>query len=159
MTKENSSKKHVFPKNVSRTALLHPRTLKQTATVNPTSPLSRNKKSLNQKRLLLRMTCQFLTDYVKVAFHMMTHLLMMMLSTSLLIVMMMHLLIPEHLLNPTIQIIIRYSIFFVVLDLYSYLYDCMIYVVNCIIFLLCMIVYYTQCHGLDLCPRRPSPAL
>ena len=28
MTKENSSKKHVFPKSVSRTALLHPRTLK-----------------------------------------------------------------------------------------------------------------------------------
>ena len=26
MMKENSSKKHVFPKNVSRTALLHPRT-------------------------------------------------------------------------------------------------------------------------------------
>ena len=28
MTKENSSKKHVLPKNVSRNALLHPRTLK-----------------------------------------------------------------------------------------------------------------------------------
>ena len=27
--KENSSKKHVFPKNVSRTALLHPRTLEE----------------------------------------------------------------------------------------------------------------------------------
>ena len=29
------------------------------------------------------MTCQCLTDYVKVAFHMMMHLLMMMMSTSL----------------------------------------------------------------------------
>ena len=67
---------------------------------------------------------------------MMMHLLMMMMSTSLLIVMMMmHLLIPEHLLNPTIQIIIRYSIIYVVLDLYSYLYDCMIYIVGIYIFL------------------------
>jgi hypothetical protein len=40
------------------------------------------------------------------------------------VMMMMHLLILEHLFNPTIKIIIRYSIFFVVLDLYSYLYDC-----------------------------------
>src|SRR5215216_3312473 len=78
------------------------------------------------------MTCQCLTDYVKVAFHMMMmHLLMMMMSTSLPIVMMMlHLLISEHLLNPMTQIIIRYSIFYVVLDLYSYLYDCMIYIVG-----------------------------
>src|SRR5215216_6682150 len=76
------------------------------------------------------MTYQCLTDYIKVAFHMMMHLLMMMMSTSLpIVMMMMHLLIPEHLLNPTIQIIIRYSIY-VVLDLYSYLYDCMIYIVG-----------------------------
>ena len=50
-------------------------------------------------------------------------------------------------------------IFYVVLDLYSYLYDCMIYIVTCIIFLLSMIVCYTQCHGLDIRPRRPSPVL
>src|SRR6266536_2489054 len=80
------------------------------------------------------MTCQCLTDYVKVAFHMLMPLNPM--STSFMIVMMMmHLLIPEHLLNPTIHIIIRYSIFYVVLDLYSYLYDfltlydCLLYVV------------------------------
>ena len=36
-----------------------------------------------------------------------------------------------------------YSIFYVVLDLYSYLYDCVIYIVTRIIFLLCMIVCYT----------------
>jgi len=62
-----------------------------------TSPLSRNKKRRKKKRLLLRMTCQCLTDYVQEAFHMLMHLLMMMMSTSLLIVMMMmHLLTPKH---------------------------------------------------------------
>ena len=40
--------------------------------------LSRNKKSRNKKMLLLRMTCQCLTDYIKEAFHMLMHLLLMM---------------------------------------------------------------------------------
>ena len=69
--------------------------------MNPTSPLSqnkksRNKKSQNKKRLLLRMTCQCLTDYVKEAFHMLMHLLMMMSTSLLIVMMMMHLLTPKH---------------------------------------------------------------
>ena len=75
--------------------------------MNPTSPQRRNRKSRNKKRLLLRMTCQCLTNYVKVAFHMLMPLNPM--SPSLIIVMMMIM----HLLMILIEIIssVRYSIF------------------------------------------------
>src|SRR5215216_3264405 len=97
--------------------------------VNPTSPLSRNKKSRNKKKLLLQMTCQCLNDYVKEAFHMLMHLLMMMMSMSLIVMMMMHLMIPKHILTIRSNISnVRYSIFYYVHDddtlkLYTY-YSC-----------------------------------